>query len=415
MLLNLKFKNVRSYREENSFSLISPSGKVKSRYPDNFETLNRIDVLKSAVVIGENAGGKSNFVFVLEFLKHLFSITDRPVKSYSNIVFSVNKAIAIESKDKINQEIVKKTEQSIEIEVIASDGLIYHYSLSIDCIGIKKEVLTYRKRYKAVEKESFSYTRTDSFEGKKVLTASSLDVDDGNIKIDKETIKRITSNGLIVNSLSLIGIKHTAPLVTWIKDTLTIVCSSLPLNYVHSFDGCDLEDVYKVMNSPNFIDIFKLVDSSIVSIDVDKEKPFSKTVVKRMINGRLWPRTIEDDSSGVKQFLALSYDVYKVIKEGKVFFADELDSMLNPILTMKLVNYIHSFDNCGQFIFTSHNVTHLNLQLFMKEQMFIVGKNKATLESTICSLGSFKELRYDSNQKIYEYYLKGLLGGVDNA
>ena len=74
---------------------------------------------------------------------------------------------------------------------------------------------------------------------------------------------------------------------------------------------------------------------------------------------------------------------------------------------------INSFKTFGQFIFTTHNVFNLTLQLFLKEQMNIVSKNKITLASTLYSLSEFKDIRYDSNQKIYDFYMKGLLGGVD--
>ena len=407
MLLSLSFKNIKSYREENNFSLICPNGKIKNRYPDNFETISDIAALKTAVIIGENAGGKSNFIFVLEYLKYLFSITDRPIKSFSNLVFYVNKAIVTSSENIDNPETLEKTQQDINLEVVASDGLIYHYYLEFDCVGIKTEKLTYRKNYKGVEKVAFSFLRKDDFGNKSISSTVSLTIETRDKKTDKMLLKSVVSTGLIANSLSLIYGKHIAPFVRWIKDSLTTYCSAIPLNYAYSFGDCDLDDVNRVMSSPDFIDIFRLVDSSIVSIDVDKEKPFSKTVVYREIEGKKWPRTIEDDSSGVKQFLALSYDIYRVIFGKKVFFADELDSMLNPILTMKLINYIHSFADSGQFIFTSHNVTHLNLQLFMKDQMFIVEKDKKSLESSIYSVADFKELRYDSNQKLYEFYMNG--------
>lgn len=40
----------------------APAGKVKKRFPDNYvETAEGFDLLKSAVIVGENAGGKSNF------------------------------------------------------------------------------------------------------------------------------------------------------------------------------------------------------------------------------------------------------------------------------------------------------------------------------------------------------------------
>ena len=38
--------------------------------------------------------------------------------------------------------------------------------------------------------------------------------------------------------------------------------------------------------------------------------------------------------------------------------------------------------------------------------------SKDTLESKLYSISEFDDLRYDSNEKIYEYYMKGVLGGA---
>ena len=46
------------------------NSKVKTRYPDNYTSTDvDYDLLKTAVIVGENAGGKSNFIGSLKFLK----------------------------------------------------------------------------------------------------------------------------------------------------------------------------------------------------------------------------------------------------------------------------------------------------------------------------------------------------------
>ena len=63
MILNYKFKNFMSFRENVEFSMQAPKSKVKNRFPNNYMTSETgIDLLKTAVIVGENAGGKSNFV-----------------------------------------------------------------------------------------------------------------------------------------------------------------------------------------------------------------------------------------------------------------------------------------------------------------------------------------------------------------
>lgn len=73
MLIYYRFNNFCSFNCESEFSMSAPAGKVKKRFPDNYvETAEGFDLLKSAVIVGENAGGKSNFINSIKYLKSLF-------------------------------------------------------------------------------------------------------------------------------------------------------------------------------------------------------------------------------------------------------------------------------------------------------------------------------------------------------
>lgn len=67
----------------------------------------------------------------------------------------------------------------------------------------------------------------------------------------------------------------------------------------------------------------------------------------------------------------------------------------------------------GQFIFTTHNVLHINTIDFMKEQIYFVNKNLEDLSSEMYPLSAFPEYRYEKYD-VYDLYLRGLLGGVPN-
>ena len=47
----------------------------------------------------------------------------------------------------------------------------------------------------------------------------------------------------------------------------------------------------------------------------------------------------------------------------------------------------------------------------MKEQIYFITKNIENLESELYSLADFPEIRYET-AKVYEFYLKGILGGT---
>lgn len=405
MLIEFKMENVFSYKKEVVFTLLAPSNKVKNRYSDNYVTICGYDILKTAVVVGENAGGKSNFIKGIQYFKSFFNETSKTIKS-----------------DRLSVFFGKNDEQSFSITT-TNGKVVFSYNLTICRFGIKKETLTYTTDKRKKEHIVFSYEadyRIVSQEEEKstVNVNMKLDIQD-NHSLEKslfENIKNNSNKGLILSYLSILGISQTTEFIETIneidiqKNPLDL---QLSLNYY--IEQKLKEYDFEIMEKPEFLDIFKLVDSSIKSIEVDKESPFTKTIVIRNTeDGKEKKNPIFIDSTGVKNFIFFSLIIYKVIYQGITSFNDEMDSTFNPILTSKVISYINSFEKTGQFIFTTHNIFNMNLQMFLKEQMYIVGKDKTTLESNIYSLSDFSDIRYDSNDKIYEYYMKGLLGGVDN-
>ena len=88
-----------------------------------------------------------------------------------------------------------------------------------------------------------------------------------------------------------------------------------------------------------------------------------------------------------------------------------MDRVLNPVLADRVISFICGKKHLGQFIFTTHNVLHLDLKNYMKEQIYFITKDIETLESELYSLADFPEIRYETT-KIYEFYMKGILGGT---
>ena len=113
------------------------------------------------------------------------------------------------------------------------------------------------------------------------------------------------------------------------------------------------------------------------------------------------------DSAGVREFFAWAVHIFRVVYENKAVFADEMDRVLNPVLSDRVIGTEHN----GQFIFSTHNVLHLDLRTCMKEQIYFVAKNRERLTSEMYSLSDFPEVRYETT-KIYEFYMKGILGGT---
>ena len=145
---------------------------------------------------------------------------------------------------------------------------------------------------------------------------------------------------------------------------------------------------------------------------VDREQPFSKTVIsRRRADGTTMDRELQYDSTGVREFFVWAIQIFRVVYENRVVFADEMDRVLNPVLSERVISFINGKTHCGQFIFSTHNVLHLDLKTYMKEQIYFVTKIRDSLNSELYSLSDFPEVRYETT-KIYEFYMKGILGGT---
>ena len=388
MLINFTFNNFCSFNIESELSMEAPTGKVKSRFPDNYtSTKAQYDLLKTAVIVGENAGGKSNFIGSLKFLKSLVDVNSQ----VQSVGAYVNATSILTDKNPV---------QRFEVTFFSSEGKVYRYSLTIDKIGIVRESLDKQSKRKASFVCLFEVERDEKGKYRKT-----------NGKIGELTAALKNSNnsyGLFVSKLALLGNKDAIVTVNWFKNIL--LPGAVPEDRENDPAGRD-EDI-RVMKDPRFMEIFRMVDYSICNIEVDNDKPYGKSlIVRRDAEGNEIRRELQQDSTGVREFFAWAVQIFRVVYENRVVFADEMDRVLNPILSDRVVAFINGAEHFGQFIFSTHNVLHLNLKTYMKEQIYFVTKSKDSLTSELYSLADFPEVRYETT-KVYEFYMKGILGGT---
>ena len=416
MLLSYKFKNFNSYRDNVEFSMIAPASKVKSRFENNFVSASLgYDINKVCVIVGENAGGKTNFVNSFIYLQKLFS-SNEWVRAYMS---TVNSAAYNEAKDSGNAE-DNRLRQLFEMEVLINDR-IYLYHLEIDPLGIVCERLNVKKKKTSKYKQVFIYKRKEVIaaprkdgEGKKLSLVVNVSFV-GEEKYNKEVIDKITSDassGLFINKLAILAVEDAYTFVDWIKNYLTPISPRINLDFLKAINV--EEEEKEIIKDPQFMKILRMIDYSISDIEINDENPYQKTLlVRRKNDGTVFKREIGNDSTGIGEYFAWAIQIFKVVYKNKCLIADEVDRVLNPVLSDRIVSFINGNNHTGQFIFTTHNVLHLDLKNYMKEQIYFATKDKETLESELYSLADFPEVRYEVT-KIYEFYMKGILGGVAN-
>lgn len=421
MLLNYQFQNFTSFKENAEFSMLAPKTKVKNRFPNNYtSTENDIEVLKTAVIVGENAGGKSNFVKSFAYLQSFFKETEG-TKSYRNMINANNNT------DLCPRNI--NTFQAFELEILVEGAGIYLYHLEIDFAGIVKEILQFKKQYRQKYKLLLSVNRKneifDCDENSEKCTKTKngchtglnveyyLETPELGSEMEESLQKAANSQkhiGLFITKLAILGDEHAINFTDWVKNSLCPETNIINYDIYKSMRSD--EDDLRILHDSRYLDIFKMIDYSIIDFQLDEEKPFSKTIIiRKKRDGSTFTRDLEHDSSGVREFFAWAVQIFKVVYENKIVFADEMDRVLNPILSDRVISFISGKKHLGQFIFTTHNVLHLDLKNYMKEQIYFITKDAETLESEMYSLADFPEIRYETT-KIYEFYMKGILGGT---
>ena len=123
------------------------------------------------------------------------------------------------------------------------------------------------------------------------------------------------------------------------------------------------------------------------------------------------------ESQGMQHVFSLAGPIFDTLEKGGFLAIDELDVFLHPLLLRAICDLFHSKKSNphnAQLIFVSHNTSILDRELFRRDQVWFLDKNKYG-ESELFSLADFKDqggakVRNDANYE--KRYLEGLYGGV---
>ena len=126
----------------------------------------------------------------------------------------------------------------------------------------------------------------------------------------------------------------------------------------------------------------------------------------------------EYESQGTKKMFSLYALFSKILKNGGVLFLDELDSKLHPLLVKYILAMFHNPDiNTGnaQLIYSTHDVTNLNKDVFRRDEIWFVEKDKDNI-SNLFSLSDYiddntnTKIRNDATYN--KDYLTGRYGAI---
>ncbi|HRQ49874.1 MAG TPA: ATP-binding protein [Agriterribacter sp.] len=421
MLIQFSIKNFRTFKEKATISLVA-SNYDKTRESDNIieDNASHLRILKSAVIYGANASGKSKFIEALMFMKH----------------FVITSSKDSQKGDKINVEPFRLSTETEHLPsefkvVFTFNNEMYRYGFEVDNETVASEWLYHRPKTKEIE---LFYREYQDFE------THPRNFSKGNTVI-KEGLVR--DNALLISVAAQFNDTISINVINWFKHFKTIS----GLNE-EGYQGFTIGKTESPVHKSKILNLLKAADLGIQDIKLQKldieqlPKDMPKDLKERIIktvreeNAEFISDIItfhkkydanrkdtdeavrfsleEDESSGTRKFFALTGPILDVIENGYTLVVDELDSKLHPNLVCKLVALFNSKEinrKNAQLIFNTHDTNLLSSGLFRRDQIWFVEKNKYG-EARLYSLSDFKSENVRKTEAFEDNYIRGKYGAV---
>lgn len=372
----------------------------------NFSEISNFKVLRTALMYGANASGKSNIIKALFELRNL--IVYRP---------KVDDKILLDDPFKFNKE-SQNMPVELELEFLIKE-IKYKYSIAILNNVIVKENLSYWPN----QRETIIFQRSE-LDANNTVQNGILGNDFGKKKIN------VFKNQLL---LSKFGDDEPHEFISevylYFKNMFVFNSTNKmhyeTLNDKISNDLLDDEELKKRLEI-----LLQIADTKINSLSIKKQ---SETIIDK--SEYLWRKndfyilgnhdyfdgdikkgeiglSLLEESIGTQSLYALGTKILQALEQGSVIVIDELDTSLHSFITKMLVSLFQDKTinkNNSQLIFTTHDISLLDKDLIRKDQVWITEKNNKG-ESDLYSLQDFEELREDTS--FDRWYLSGKFGGI---
>ena len=410
MLLDFRVKNFRSLRDEQTLSLVA----AKDRSLQELNTMPSgikaaPTLLRSVAIYGPNAGGKSNLIKALQYM--------RAVVAESASVMQPGQTFNVQPFRLDALSVAQPTEFDISFVL---DGVRHQYGFELTAQRVTREYLLV---YKAFKPQQWFERHYDAASGKDVY-----DFGVG-LKGPKSVWEGATRpNALFLSMAVQLNSEQLQPVFAWFLNQLAIFNEITPLGQHFSVDM-----LRKPEGKRAICDFLTSADISISDIEVVTRKVSGQAVHFDMAAGKTEVRNEEqevnelifhhvtdqgkavfslgDESMGTRNLLFLTGPVLDILNKGMVLVVDELDSSLHPLLVRRLVELFQNpvvNKKGAQLIFTTHDTSLLDPDLFRRDQIWFVEKDRDQA-SKLYPLSDFSPRK---NEALERGYLMGRYGAL---
>lgn len=411
MLIEFRIKNFRSLRDEQELRLVASTDKsLLDTHAFGTGLKAAPHLLKSAVVYGANASGKSNLIKALQYMR--------------GVVLESSALQPGQNFDRLHPFKLDATSASLPTEFEVTfilDGVRYQYGFAMNAQRIVSEQLLV---YRAFKPQRWFERHFDAERGKDVYEFGP------GLKGAKNLWEGATRpNALFLSVAVQLNSETLRPVFDWFANNLVIFNEQSPLSPQFSVQMLKKEAQRKAI-----CEFLQAADISIADIEVASKQAMVHTVHFDLTTGKREETASEqvvdevkfhhitehgkavfdlmDESSGTRNLLFLTGPILDILSKGLTLVVDELDTSLHTLLVQALVRLFHQPEiNTGgaQLILTTHDTSLLDAYgLFRRDQVWFVEK-QPDQSSSLYQLLDFSPRK---NEALERGYLQGRYGAL---
>jgi AAA15 family ATPase/GTPase len=379
MLLDFRVRNYRSIRDEQALNLVASNPDKSFRETHLVPTrLKSIPyVVRSAVLYGPNASGKSNLLRAMDYMRAV--VGESAISMVPGALFNVQPF-------RLDAEY---SAQPTEFEIsFLMGGLRHQYGFTMTSQRILNESLVvyqsakptqWFRRAISEDGDSYSYEFSSALIGPKKLWQDST-----------------RANALFLSTAAQLNSELLGPVFRWLTDSILFLPAHAMVD--HNFTTAMLATVEGRAQIRDFLttadisieDIQTitrkgvrnqlLIQAGGITHSSMEEDEFLVPVFHHKTPNGSARFELQDESEGTQRLYSLVAPILDVLREGRILVVDELDSSLHTLLVRRLISMFHDPDinkNGAQLIFSTHDTSLLDHSLFRRDQIWFTEKDRA--------------------------------------
>lgn len=408
MLVEFSVANFRSIRERQTLSLVAAAaGEHRDRNVVDDPAPATPPLVRSAVIYGANAAGKSNLLLALEFMERL-------------VLDSARESRVGDSIPVVPFRLDEESEAlASEFEVVfVQDAVRFQYGFKLN----RSEVLA---EWLVAYPEGRPQRWFERGEGDHWYFGPNLKARRSHALWRDAT----RGNALFLSTAVHLNAEQLLPVHDWFRNRLRFIGQVGQISAAFTLQQCERSAAERERVA-NFLGV---ADLAISGVEVERQKVNEASlpdnmpdtirralvarglVVARTLHRKASGETVafdlEEESHGTRKLFALAGPWIDVLTHGWVLVVDELDTSLHPYLMRRIVGMFHDpaiNQRQAQLVFTTHDTTMLDPDIFRRDQIWFVEKDKSA-QSQLYPLTDFSPRKGENYER---GYLHGRYGAV---